>query len=74
MEQCYRHPDRPGFYYCQKDGNRMCDECACCHSSRIYCQYRSACVIDMLTKQGEISPCRDNPDNKHEDKARKISA
>lgn len=57
MDMCYRHPDRPGIYYCQKDGNRMCEECACCHSPRIYCQYRQACIINMLTKQGEISPC-----------------
>ncbi len=57
MDKCYRHPDRPGIYFCQKDGNRMCEECACCHSPNIYCQHRSACVINMLTKQGELTSC-----------------
>lgn len=74
MENCYRHSDRPGFYYCQKDGNRMCDECACCHSPRIYCQYRSACIIDILTKEGEISPCGENNEEKLEKDDGKMSA
>ncbi len=54
---CYRHPDRKGSFYCQKDGNYMCEECACCHSPRVYCQYRTACVINVLTRAGELSPC-----------------
>jgi hypothetical protein len=57
--QCYRHPDREADYYCQKDGNYMCEECACCHSPRIYCQYRTACVIDILTKEGELQRCNE---------------
>jgi len=59
MAKCYRHPDREASYYCQKDGNYMCEECACCHSPNIYCQYRTACVINMLTKDGELSPCHE---------------
>lgn len=35
----------------------MCEECACCHSPRVYCQYRTACVINVLTRSGELSPC-----------------
>jgi hypothetical protein len=58
---CYRHPDRPGTFFCQKDGNYMCHECACCHSPRIYCQFRTACVINVLTKQGELTPCDEKP-------------
>jgi len=54
---CYRHPEREGTLYCQKDMNYMCRECASCHSPRIYCQYRSACVIDLLDKEGELSRC-----------------
>lgn len=57
MAQCYRHPDLEASYYCQKDGNYMCDECACCHSPNVYCQYRTACVINLLTKNGELSRC-----------------
>ncbi len=55
--ECYRHPDREAQYYCEKDGNYMCEECACCHSPRIYCQHRTSCVINLLTKDGELSPC-----------------
>ncbi len=54
---CYRHPDRDAPFYCQKDGNYMCRSCACCHSPRVYCQHRTACLIDLLTKEGELSPC-----------------
>ncbi len=57
MDACYRHPDRDGVFFCQKDGVRMCDECACCHSPRIYCQFRTACIINMLTKDGELGSC-----------------
>jgi hypothetical protein len=73
MEACYRHPGRPGIYYCQKDGNRMCEECACCHSPRIYCQFRSACVISMLTKQGELTPCEQESERKPDVEPEKIS-
>ncbi len=56
-KECYRHPDREADYYCQKDGTYMCGECACCHSPNVYCQYRTACVINILTKEGELSAC-----------------
>jgi len=58
---CHRHPDREGAYYCEKDGTYMCEECACCHSPRIYCQFRTACVINLLTKDGDLSPCAEKP-------------
>ncbi len=35
----------------------MCRECACCHSPRIYCKFRTACAIDLLTKEGTLEPC-----------------
>jgi hypothetical protein len=54
---CYRHPEKEATFYCQKDGHYMCRDCACCHSPRVYCQFRTACVIDLLTKQGELSGC-----------------
>ena len=58
--ECYRHPERDGTYFCQKDGNYMCKDCACCHSMKVYCQYRTACVINLLTKEGELLKCREN--------------
>lgn len=58
-DACYRHPDRDAKFYCQKDGNYMCEECACCHSPRVYCQYRTACVIDILTKEGHLARCEE---------------
>ncbi len=54
---CYRHPDREATYFCEKDNIAMCAECACCRNPNIYCKFRTACVIDMLTKEGELSPC-----------------
>ena len=51
---CYRHPETEAPFYCQKDGNHMCSGCARCHSPRIYCQFRTACVIDLLAKEGEL--------------------
>jgi hypothetical protein len=59
MFQCYRHPDREGSFYCQKDGNYMCRECACCHTPSVYCQYRTACVIHLLTREGELKNCEE---------------
>ena len=55
-DPCYRHSERDATYYCEKDGIHMCEECACCHSPRTYCQFRSACVIDLLIKEGELRP------------------
>jgi hypothetical protein len=56
---CYRHPNREARFYCEKDGNYMCRSCACCRSPRIYCQFRSACLIHVLTKAGELPKCED---------------
>jgi|GEM_PF-996450 len=60
---CYRHPEREGVYYCQKDGDYMCEQCACCRSPRIYCQYRTACVIQVLTQEGELEDCTQRKDD-----------
>jgi hypothetical protein len=57
---CYRHPKREGSFYCQKDGNYMCRDCACCHTPRVYCQFRTACVIHLLTKEGQLQECSGN--------------
>jgi hypothetical protein len=74
---CYRHPDREGSYYCQKDGTYMCEECACCHSPGIYCKFRTACVIHMLTKDGELADCegkvQSNQSDREEDVETKMS-
>jgi hypothetical protein len=37
----------------------MCEECACCRSPRVYCQFRTACLINLLTREGELSACGD---------------
>jgi hypothetical protein len=55
--RCYRHPDREGVYHCQKEDIYMCKQCACCHSPDMYCKFRTSCVIQMLTREGELSPC-----------------
>ncbi|MFH0823308.1 MAG: hypothetical protein V2B18_11205 [Pseudomonadota bacterium] len=56
---CFQHPDRDGPYYCRKDDKYLCEECACCHSPRIYCQFRTSCMIQFLTKEGELTPCEE---------------
>jgi hypothetical protein len=54
---CYRHPERSGEFCCQKDGNYMCQQCACCHSPRVYCQFRTQCLINVFTKKEELAGC-----------------
>ncbi|MBM4326805.1 MAG: hypothetical protein FJ118_06535 [Deltaproteobacteria bacterium] len=61
---CHRHPDREGTFFCQKDAHYMCAQCACCHSPRVYCQFRTACVIDHLAKAGDLRPCRETSSSK----------
>jgi hypothetical protein len=51
---CVRHCDREGAFYCQKDDLYMCRECARCQNPRLYCKLRTSCVIDLLTKEGEL--------------------
>jgi hypothetical protein len=65
-DRCYRHPMEKGTYFCQKDNIHMCEQCACCHNPRIYCQYRTACVIDLLTKEGDLAPCNEQTDAEKE--------
>ena len=57
---CYRHPERESTFYCQKDGNYMCKDCACCHTPRVYCQFRTACVIHLLSKEGTLPKCAES--------------
>ncbi len=56
---CFRHVDREADYYCAKDDLYMCSECACCHTPKHYCAYRTACVINLLTREGELSRCEE---------------
>lgn len=56
QSSCYRHPERRGQYYCQKDSRYMCDECAHCYSPNVYCQFRTACTIDLLKKEEGHTP------------------
>ena len=68
---CINHPDRKGTFFCQKSVDYFCHECACCHSPRVYCQFRTACVINMLTKEGSLGPCgrhRDRELGKNDDR------
>jgi hypothetical protein len=59
---CEYHPDEEGVFFCEKDDMYMCEQCACCHNPNIYCKFRTACVIDLLTKEGELSPCGEASD------------
>ncbi len=54
MAQCDRHPEKDGIYFCQKDNEYMCDTCVQCYNQTIYCPYRTACVINLMIKEGLI--------------------
>ncbi|WP_353743189.1 hypothetical protein [Desulfomonile tiedjei] len=55
-----RHSDRDAEFYCQKDNMYMCRECACCHTPRLYCKFRSSCIINILTREGELQNCEES--------------
>jgi hypothetical protein len=62
---CHRHPDREGPFFCQKHSTFMCPQCACCPDARLYCRFRTACVVAELTRAGELNDCKDSRDVDH---------
>lgn len=55
MERCRNHPDRETLYSCLKHGYFLCDECLECGDPKLYCTYRSSCLIHFLTRKKKVT-------------------
>jgi len=51
--RCARHPEREGRYYCSKYGRYLCDECVSCADPKLYCKFRTQCIIWELERYGD---------------------
>ncbi len=51
MGQCINHPERETQYTCLKHQIYLCEECLKCKDPKIYCKYRSSCLIWFMTKR-----------------------
>jgi hypothetical protein len=50
MGTCKNHPDRETNYICAKHGYHLCEECLRCHDPKLYCKYRSSCIINYISE------------------------
>ncbi len=53
MGRCINHPDRETSYICLKHNVYLCDECLGCRDPKIYCKFRSSCIIWFITKKNK---------------------
>jgi hypothetical protein len=53
--RCAGHPELEGRYYCNKYGRYLCDACATCADPKLYCKYRSQCIIWELERYDRLS-------------------
>ena len=51
MGTCKNHPDRQTNYLCQKHNYFLCEECLGCSDPKLYCKFRSSCIIFFKTKK-----------------------
>lgn len=51
MEKCSVHPDRSSSYQCLKHKVYLRDECLACKDPKLYCKFRSSCIIWFATKK-----------------------
>ncbi len=57
--KCTNHPDREATFRCAKDDVYLCEECLKCRSPKIYCKFRTSCIIWEMEKYGEEQPAVD---------------
>lgn len=50
MGKCTVHPDHGTSYQCLKHKVFLCDECLACIDPKLYCKFRSSCIIWFTTK------------------------
>lgn len=53
--RCANHPDEEGRYYCSKYGRHLCECCAVCADPKLYCKFRSQCIIWELEKYDRLN-------------------
>lgn len=53
MGTCKNHPDRQTNYICQKHNYYLCEECLACADPKLYCKFRSSCIIFFKTKKSD---------------------
>lgn len=51
---CKNHPGVEGIYFCSKLKYYLCHECVRCVDPKIYCKFRTSCVIHFLEKEKRI--------------------
>ncbi|SDP55157.1 hypothetical protein SAMN05660330_03158 [Desulforhopalus singaporensis] len=55
MEKCKNHREVSGDFYCQKYQTYLCRECARCSDLKMYCKFRSACLINFHEKERRLN-------------------
>ena len=51
MACCAANERETPVYQCQKHQVRMCASCLKCRDPKLYCKFRSACMIHFLEKE-----------------------
>jgi len=55
MAKCLKHPEIETDYLCMKDNVYMCQECLKCRNPKIYCKFRSSCLIWFEEKEKKLN-------------------
>lgn len=53
MGMCKNHPDRQTNFICHKHNYYLCEECLVCADPKLYCKFRSSCIIFFTTMKSE---------------------
>ena len=51
MGACVCHPEIETSYVCMKHGVYLCEDCLTCRDPKIYCKFRSSCMIWYMDRQ-----------------------
>ncbi len=54
MGKCKFHPLVESAYHCAKYQQYLCADCLRCSDPKIYCKFRSACLIHFLEKEKNL--------------------
>jgi hypothetical protein len=55
MGKCKNHKSKDAGYHCQKHNYYLCEECLKCYDRKLYCKFRTSCVIHFMDKNGETT-------------------
>lgn len=64
MASCVNHPDRETVLVCTKYSRHLCEACAHCSDPKLYCKFRTACMIWFMEKENnrQEKANQDNPE------------